>query len=372
MRILLIGNYELGDAKSMPRFGEMLRRELSARGHTVELLRARAILGRLASGSLGKWLGYIDMYLIFPVHVWLRSGRSWDAIHICDHSNSVYQRWVRRRRPSITCHDLLAIRAAEGQFPLQRISRSGRLQQRWIKRNLLAIPRCVCVSNATARDLQAIGYRGEIRVISNPLHKPHSHRFSPAELHSIYSSLGLQPGECYILHVGGNLWYKNRPGLMRIFAALRKCGDEFSNLKFLLAGHPFNPELRAEVDRLNLSAHVIEVPDPTDHVVQALYSGASLLLFGSLYEGFGWPILEAQTLGCPVATSNREPMIEVAGDAAILIDPEDPTSAAVRIAEQWTQLGKLRESGLLNAARFESAERIGDYETFLRNGATAE
>ncbi|HEX4156042.1 MAG TPA: glycosyltransferase family 1 protein [Acidobacteriaceae bacterium] len=367
MKILLIGNYELGDAKSMPRFGEMLRRELTARGHHVELLRARALVGSLATGTLGKWLGYLDMYLLFPLRLWLRSGRRWDAVHICDHSNAVYRPWVRGRRPSITCHDLLAIHAAEGRFPRQHISRTGRLQQQWIKRNLLAIERVVCVSRTTARELEALGARGEIRVISNPLNRS----FQPAsaqQLTAIRRSLGLQDDEPYLLQVGGNLWYKNRPGIVRIFAALRSQHPVFASFKLVMAGHPFNDDLRAELNRLALQPHVIEVFDPPDDVVEALYTGASLLLFASLYEGFGWPILEAQTLGCPVATSNREPMSEVAGGAAILVDPENPEAAAAAIAAAWPQCARLREAGLRNVARFSSEQLIAEYETFFREG----
>ena len=59
-----------------------------------------------------------------------------------------------------------------------------------------------------------------------------------------------------------------------------------------------------------------------------LYSGAVCLLFPSLYEGFGLPILEAMACGCPVITSNLGSMAEVAGDAAILVDPNSPVAIA--------------------------------------------
>jgi len=94
-----------------------------------------------------------------------------------------------------------------------------------------------------------------------------------------------------------------------------------------------------------------------------------MLLFPSLYEGFGWPIVEAQSCGCMVVTSNREPMQEVAGGAAILVDPEQPEEAAAGIAAGWPRRDALRAAGLLNVQRFGRQEIMGGYEMFFK-GAT--
>ena len=369
MKILLVGNYELSDAQSMPRFGEMLRRELTARGHQVRLLRPRGVLGRLGSGAagsaLGKWLGYVDQYLLFPLQLWLVSGSVWDAVHICDHSNAVYRIWVRGAEPSITCHDVLAIQAAEGRFPGQKTSATGQMQQRWIKRNLLKMKRIVCVSGKSAQDLNEMGATGEIVVIANPLNND----FSPSDAASVLEArakIGLGEREPYLLQVGGNLWYKNRPGVVRIFSSLQRY-EPFANLRLVMAGHPFTPELSSEIQRLGLEGRVLEVKDPDDRTVRAFYTGAAALLFPSLYEGFGWPIVEAQSCGCPVVTSDREPMKEVAGGAAILIDPTMPEEAAARIAAEWPGLEAMRAAGSRNVERFASKEIMRRYEEFLEN-----
>ena len=371
MKILLVGNYELGDAKSMPRFGEMLRRELEARGHVVRLLRPKGVLGKLgggpAGGAVGKWLSYVDQYLLFPLWLCVVSAKGWDAVHICDHSNAVYGPWVRGVSPSITCHDLLAIQAAEGRFPEQRISKTGRMLQGWIKRNLLRIKRVVCVSGKTASDLRAMGAAGEIVVIANPLNND----FSPASLDAVQEAkrrVGLREDEPYVLQVGGNLWYKNRPGAVRIFAAMQR-HEEFAGFRMVMVGHPFTEELAGEVRRLRMEDKVIEVKDPDDGMVRALYTGAAMLLFPSLYEGFGWPIVEAQSCGCVVVTSNREPMREVADGAAILMDPEQPEEAAKEIAAEWPRREALRAAGLLNIQRFGRQEIMGDYEMFFKEAA---
>ena len=371
MKILLVGNYELGDAKSMPRFGEMLRRELEARGHVVRLLRPKGLLGKIgggpASGVVGMWLSYVDQYLLFPLWLWVVSGRGWDVVHICDHSNAVYGPWVRGVAPSITCHDLLAIQAAEGRFPQQRISKTGRMLQGWIKRSLLRIRRVVCVSGKTADDLRAMGAVGEIVVIANPLNND----FSPAGVEAVLEAkqrVGLREDEPYVLQVGGNLWYKNRPGAVRIFEAMQR-REEFAGMRMVMVGHPFTEELVGEVRLLGMEDRVIEVKDPDDGTVRALYTGAAMLLFPSLYEGFGWPIVEAQSCGCLVVTSNREPMREVAGGAAILVDPEQAEEAAAEIAAKWPRREALRAAGLVNVRRFGRQEIMGAYEMFFKGAA---
>jgi len=371
VKILLVGNYELGDAKSMPRFGEMLRRELEARGHVVRLLRPKGLLGKIgggpAGGAVGKWLSYVDQYLLFPAWLWVVSGRGWDVVHICDHSNAVYGPWVRGVSPSITCHDLLAIQAAEGRFPQQRISETGRMLQGWIKRSLLRIRRVVCVSGKTADDLRAMGAVGEIVVIANPLNND----FSPAGVVAVLEAkqrVGLREDEPYVLQVGGNLWYKNRPGAVRIFEAMQR-REEFAGMRMVMVGHPFTEELVGEVRLLGMEDRVIEVKDPDDGTVRALYTGAAMLLFPSLYEGFGWPIVEAQSCGCLVVTSNREPMREVAGGAAILVDPEQAEEAAAEIAAKWPRREALRAAGLVNVRRFGRQEIMGAYEMFFKGAA---
>jgi glycosyltransferase involved in cell wall biosynthesis len=371
VKILLVGNYELGDAKSMPRFGEMLRRELEARGHVVRLLRPKGLLGEIgggpAGGAMGKWLSYVDQYLLFPPWLWAVSGKKWDVVHICDHSNAVYGPWVRGVAPSITCHDLLAIQAAEGRFPQQTISKTGRMLQGWIKRNLLRIKRVVCVSGKTADDLRAMGAMGEIVVIANPLNND----FSPADVEAVWEAkqrVGLRVDEAYVLQVGGNLWYKNRPGAVRIFAAMQR-REEFADMRMVMVGHSFTEELAGEVRRLGMVDRVIEVKDPDDGTVRALYTGAAMLLFPSLYEGFGWPIVEAQSCGCLVVTSDRDPMREVAGGAAILVDPEQAEEAAAEIAAEWPRREALRAAGLVNVQRFERQEIMSDTEMFFKGAA---
>jgi glycosyltransferase involved in cell wall biosynthesis len=93
---------------------------------------------------------------------------------------------------------------------------------------------------------------------------------------------------------------------------------------------------------------------PTDHVIE-LYRGALSLVYPSLMEGFGLPILEAMACGTPVITSNPSSMAEVAGGAALLVDPEGEeqlTDAIKRVARDPSLRQSMREAGMRHAASF--------------------
>ena len=367
MRILLVGNYPLDNQASMSRYTDMLAREMRLRGHLVEVIRPTAVFGSLTNQPLlRKWLGYIDKYLLFPLKL-RSSAQGFDLVHICDHSNSMYLAHVGSIPSSITCHDLLAIRAAQGRYPRHRISWSGRIQQRWILRHLLVAKAVVCVSHNTAAQLAELSPHGQRRltVIPNAVDTNWQPAL-PDDTDSLKARLGIEAGTPYLLHLGANLWYKNRPGVLRIFHLIREhLGASGEQLRLVMAGAPFTGPMREFIQCHLPQETVIEATGVNDSDLRALYSGASALLFPSLHEGFGWPILEAQSCGCPVITSNRPPMNEVAGSAALMIDPEDEPDAAARIAQNFAVLSQLREPGLANARRFHPEAVFSAYEGFF-------
>ena len=370
MRILLVGNYELDTRAAMSRYIGMLARNLEARGHLVEVVRPRATLGRLGGSPIRRLLGYVDKYLLFPLKL---SGvaQGFDLVHVCDQQNAMYLQRTGGVPASITCHDLLAISAAEAKFPQQRVSAAYRARQRNVLRHLQDAQNVVCVSSKTARELAAMHERPNMHqrveqrrvVIPNAVEIDRA-AISHERVSEMRGRLGLKDGERYLLHVSGEQWYKNRPGVLRIFRMVRERAG--SRLKLVIAGAPLTPELK-EFTAANLpQGSVIEVQTPKDDELWALYAGATALLFPSLYEGFGWPIAEAQSCGCPVITSNRAPMTEVAGPAALYIDPRDEAGAAETIAAKLDGLASLREGGFENARRFEPETVFAAYEGFFK------
>jgi glycosyltransferase involved in cell wall biosynthesis len=363
MRILLIGNYALDNQASMARYAEMLCRHMNRRGHTAEVLRPAVVFGDLATvPGLRKWLGYIDKYLLFPFQLRARV-RGYELVHVCDHSNSVYLAHTRGVPASITCHDVLAIGSALGRYPQQKTGWAGRVQQRWIRTHLVSARNVVCVSMNTARELAALsGRRLPTGVVI-----PNAFDFAcgPATEESVQrvrGKLGIAENERYLLHVGGNHWYKNRLGVLRIFKGVR---ERVGGLRLVMAGAAFPREMREYVAANLPAGSVMEAADVADEELWSLYTGAEALLFPSLEEGFGWPVIEAQRCGCAVIASERAPLPEVAGAAAVYIDPEDEMGAARVVAENLGRLERVRERGFENAKRYDPAVVLPAYEGFF-------
>jgi glycosyltransferase involved in cell wall biosynthesis len=365
MRILLVANYVRDKQPAKLRYSEMLRRNLTARGHLVELIRPGAVLGRRTRWPLlRRCFGYVDKYVLFPLK--LRSAaQGFDLVHVCDQQNSMYLAHTGGVPSSITCHDLLAISAAQAKFPQQRVSGVFRARQRAVRRHLQDAKNVICVSWKTARELGAMcENRNQRRVVIPNAVEIDAAAISQERVAAVRGKIGLPKGDRYLLHVSGEQWYKNRPGVLRMFRIIReRRGD---GLRLVMAGAPLTPEMREFVAANLPHGSVVEVHAPADEDLWALYAGATALLFPSLYEGFGWPIVEAQSCGCPVITSNRAPMTEVAGPAALYVDPRDEAAAAETIAAKLDGIGRLRDAGFENAKRFQPEVVFASYEGFFR------
>ncbi|MCC6187664.1 MAG: glycosyltransferase family 4 protein, partial [Anaerolineales bacterium] len=138
--------------------------------------------------------------------------------------------------------------------------------------------------------------------------------------------LALSPG--YLLFVGTFEPRKNVGGLLRAYACLRLQLPDAPPLVLVgRAGWLFDETL-AQIGALNLTAHVRRLEDlPATHL-PAVYRAAGALVLPSHYEGFGFPVLEAMGCGTPVVIANRASLPEIAGDAAVTVEPGDPEALA--------------------------------------------
>jgi glycosyltransferase involved in cell wall biosynthesis len=376
MHVILVANYRPDAQQSMLRFAAVLERELHSRGCSVAVLAPRAILGALRQGrhGLGKWFGYVDKFVLFPwtlraaVRRARRAGRR-AIVHVCDHSNALYTRQLRGVPHVVTCNDLLAIRSARGEFPQNPTRWSGRLLQRLILGGLNGAQRIACISDATRDDLMRLASTPAQSVQRVYMGLNHPYQRLPAtdawtRLARILD-VATAHERGFLLHVGGNQWYKNRLGLLRIYLALKTRTGAASVPLLVMAGEPFTTVLREFVHANGLEADVVELPGLDNRDVEALYSTASLLLFPSLAEGFGWPVLEALACGCAVVASNRAPLTEVGGDAAVYIDPDDPEAAAGTVAAVLVEPSERRDAraalGITRAATFTGSAMADAY-----------
>lgn len=359
MKICLIANYPADGQQSMLRYADYLERELTRRGHDVRRIQPRVRAARLVpqGNPLRKWLGYIDKFALFARDLPSAVSDA-EVIHICDHSNSPYLSRLERKPRVITCHDALAIRSGLGEFQQNPTGWSGRRLQHWILKSLPKATLMLCVSEKTRQDFD--------RLLANPVPSTvvwhglnWNYQSAPAsEVESVRARLGLD-GE-YLLHVGSNQWYKNRLGVLKIFAELKKF-ERFRATKLVMAGRPFTPAM-SEFCGDAMLADVVPVLGPENATLQALYTGALAFVFPSLEEGFGWPILEAQACGCMVFAADRAPLTEVAGDGAIYLPPDDPEAAAQVILAGVGRRSQLVEAGWRNLDRFGADAMFAGYE----------
>ncbi|MGQ7936180.1 glycosyltransferase family 4 protein [Paraburkholderia sp. D1E] len=121
----------------------------------------------------------------------------------------------------------------------------------------------------------------------------------------------------YILYPGNRRKYKN---LDRLFAAYAASVLPKQNVKLMLTGIP-SAELTLLARKLGIEANVVYSGIVSDQDMPRLYSGALMVVFVSLYEGFGLPIVEGMASGVPVITSNVSAMAEIGDSAAELVDP---------------------------------------------------
>lgn len=171
--------------------------------------------------------------------------------------------------------------------------------------------------------------------------------FFPVDAPDTLHNYGLSRGQ-YIATVGNATFRKNHETLI---AALGSIRDKIPH-KLVFAG-PVNRKqesrLRSVARRCGIEDRIIFPGYVRYDDLAALYSGAALFAYISLYEGFGLPVLEAMACGTPVVASNTTSIPEVAGDAAVLVDPADCTSVAsaiMAIIDTPRQGDSLRMAGL--------------------------
>jgi glycosyltransferase involved in cell wall biosynthesis len=175
----------------------------------------------------------------------------------------------------------------------------------------------------------------------------------PAEAAAICARLGLSGP--FIVGLGAVDPRKNTLRLLEAFAAARP--DLPAGCQLALVGLPAGVQtgLSAAVDRLDLAGAVRLLGFVSEAELVALYNQATVMAYPSLYEGFGLPVLEAMACGAPVISSNVTSIPEVAGDAALLIDPRDPQALAqalIQVATDPARQAELRRRGLAQAGQF--------------------
>jgi glycosyltransferase involved in cell wall biosynthesis len=337
MKIVLFTHPSFLEHQSMPRYANMLVKGMEERGHEVIVWSPKARFYKMLCFSFfKKWLGYIDQYLVFPIETKLKlSNCSAETLFVfADQALGPWVPLVKNRNHVVHCHDFLALKSALGIITENPTSFTGRQYQKYIRQGFSKGKNFISISKKTQQDLHEL-HQGEI-VSSAVCYNGLNRSFLPLSVTDSRSLLGtklkIELSAGYIMHIGGNQYYKNRKGVVEIYDAWRSMSNK--KIPLVLIGSVPTDELYDLHQKSFFKEDIYFITNLSDDYINNAYSGASCLLFPSLDEGFGWPIIEAMASGCPVITTNKAPMNEVGGTSAFYIDKR-PTN--VSHLQQWKE-----------------------------------
>ncbi|MCW2992663.1 MAG: glycosyltransferase family 4 protein [Conexibacter sp.] len=345
----------------------------AGRGRYVrELLRALAgleaaretrfvLYGRTAWGDLDparfRWrlVGLPD-----PVWHVAAAARASREVDVFLSTNSYLTAWFTRCPTAIVVYDLVPFVDRENAK-----TSSARIEQATIRPALRRAAALPCISDATRADLVRLFPRTASKATTIPLAADPG--FAAPVAAPGHPSLEAP----YVLAVGT---LEPRKNLERLIAAWSRlsAADRRGHVLALVGptGWDAAPILAAARDQgARLLGRVSE------DELRALYAGASAFAYPSLYEGFGLPVLEAMAAGAPVLTSSLSSLPEVAGDAALLVDPHDPAAIADglrRLLAEPTLAEELRTRGRARAAAFSWERTASETLAVLRGIARGE
>ncbi|MCC5620837.1 glycosyltransferase family 1 protein [Nostoc sp. CHAB 5715] len=243
----------------------------------------------------------------------------------------------------VMVHDFIPLR-----FP-KRFSPLTPYHRYYIPQVITQAEHVICNSQSTAKDITDFFQIPASKITPIPLAHDRTH-FFPLNL----------PTRNYFLYIGRQDPYKNIQRLISAFAALPNCKD----YELWLAGpsdRRYTPTLKAQVAELGITNQVKFLDYIPYSELPKIINQAIALVFPSLWEGFGLPVLEAMACGTPVITSNLSSLPQVAGDAAILINPYNTgeiTEAMQTIATDLGLRSRLSSQGIAHSQQF-SWEKTG-------------
>lgn len=302
-------------------------------------------------------LPYIRSHLVSKLwqNIFLPSALRLEKVDVFHETFSPYIRKVRGIKTVITVHDLHLL-----MFPNADFQHNIKLYTTLYTKAIEVADICIAVSESTKVDM--IKYFSvtpeKIRVIYEGV----SERFHPIDDLSVIGDFkekfGLPEGIILTVGIGHR---KNTQRLIQAYRVLKE--KHRIERKLVITGKPkfWNFEMTQLIGRLNLNEDIIFLGYFPEEELPILYNSSDLFVFPSLYEGFGFPLLEAMKCGVPVVTSNISSMPEIVGDAGLLVDPYNEYEIAEAIAKVLSDgdlRTKLKTKGMERAKKFTWEETV--------------
>ncbi len=299
-----------------------------------------------ATSLTPRWLARIWQRARIPLPAEVFTGRV-DLYHATDF---VLPPTLPGTRTLLTVHDLSFVRVPEAASPPLKAYLDV-----VVPRSVASADQILADSAATKADLVEFYETPaeKITVLYSGVGKYFRPINSRDTLEEALKRHGLN-GINYMLSVGT---VQPRKNYSRVIEALAEARGRGQDLHLAIAGGRgwLEEEMTRTIERTGLADHVHLLGFVDDQDLPALYNGAGMLMMPSLYEGFGLPLLEAMACGTPVITSNLSSLPEVAGDAALLVDPYDVSAisdAIVAIASNAETRARLIAGGFHQVTKF--------------------
>ena len=294
-------------------------------------------------------------YYFYPWRV-KREARRADLVHVLDHSYAHMIEKAGRRPVVVTVHDLMPVVVLRSPTETWREGWREGVRTRVLRQALKALRQADAYIVGTQwlkHELATwLGNDKNIHVVPFGVDRAFFSESPVAGARERWRRDWRIPEDAFVvLHVGSTVDRKNVPLVIQTVARLRQQTDAY----LLQVGGRFTAEQEQLIDRLDLRKYVRSVAAADETTLRRAYRVADVLLFPSLYEGFGFPVLEAFASGLPVVTSGAGGLKEVGGDAAIVVEGRDPGAymeALERLGEDSDEREELIEKGWARARQF--------------------